>query len=93
LFAGRARGVASGGTLHLADCWAGQTLEVLGLAPRLSCAQRLRELGIVEGAQITLLRRSDPIVVLAMDSRIAIDVSAARRIAVRLREYRSDSYS
>jgi Fe2+ transport system protein FeoA len=84
--AGSARDVAGGGALQLADCRAGQTLEVLSLAAKLNCAQRLRELGIVEGAQITLLRRSDPFVVLALDSRIAIDVSAAQCIKVRTRE-------
>jgi Fe2+ transport system protein FeoA len=82
---------SSGGAVSLSDCLSGQALEVLDLAPKLSCAQRLRELGIIEGAQIKLLRRSDPFVVLAMECRIAIDLTAARRIKVRLRERASGS--
>lgn len=68
--------------LRLCDCASGETLEVLELAPKLGCAQRLRELGIIEGARIVLMRRYDPFVVLAMESRIAIDGAAARRIKV-----------
>jgi Fe2+ transport system protein FeoA len=69
-------------TLNLLACPAGATVRVDRLNPDLECAQRLRELGIVEGAEITVLRRSDPLLIVAKESRIAIDLATAERIEV-----------
>ena len=46
------------------------------------CGQRLRELGIVEGARLTVLRRSDPLVLMVKDVRIALDPATAGCIEI-----------
>ncbi len=69
--------------LHLRDCAAGALVRIERMPSELDCAQRLRELGIVEGADVLVLRRSDPLLVLAKESRIAIDLSTAGQIEVR----------
>jgi Fe2+ transport system protein FeoA len=80
------QGACRCGRRLLTDCIEGQSLTVLTIDQDLSCAQRLRELGILEGTHIMLMRRTDPILVLAKDSRIAIDVHAARRVEVQIDE-------
>jgi Fe2+ transport system protein FeoA len=68
--------------VSLLACEAGAQLRIERIPSALECAQRLRELGIVEGAEIMVLRRSDPLLVLAKESRIAIDLETAKRIEV-----------
>jgi Fe2+ transport system protein FeoA len=68
--------------LSLLDCNAGALLRIEQIPGEMECAQRLRELGIVEGAEILLLRKSDPLLVIAKESRIAIDLETAARIEV-----------
>lgn len=72
------------GLLNLKDCTAGETVTICSISPRLSCAQRLRELGLVEGSSVLLLKQEDPVLLLVKDSRIAIDPSTAREITVSL---------
>ena len=66
----------------LLGCAAGALVRIERIPSELACAQRLRELGIVEGAEILVLRRSDPRLVLAKESRIAVDLATARVIEV-----------
>ena len=68
--------------VSLLDCQAGALLRIERIPGEMDCAQRLRELGIVEGAELLLLRHSDPLLVLAKESRIAIDLVTARQIEV-----------
>ena len=75
----------SGASVRLCEC-SGGCFEVLRLSPDLTCARRLRELGIFEGASLRLLKRSDPILVLAQDCRIALDLETAGGIEVRAAE-------
>ena len=67
---------------NLCDCRPGTTVRVRLIPRSLACAQRLRELGIVEGEVVMLLRQSDPILLLAKQSRIALDRATARQIEV-----------
>jgi Fe2+ transport system protein FeoA len=67
--------------VSLLSCSAGALLRIERIPP-MECAQRLRELGIVEGAEVLLLRRSDPLLVIAKESRIAIDLATAQQIEV-----------
>ena len=66
----------------LLDCECGDRVIVDHIGTDIGCAQRLRELGILEGAELVLLGCGDPLVVLAKDSRIAIDPSAAAWINI-----------
>lgn len=66
----------------LRECVRGERVIVVRIASDLPCATRLRELGILEGEAIVVLRPSDPLVILAQDSRIAIDVGTAAAIEV-----------
>jgi len=66
----------------LRDCRAGELVVIERIAPDLSCGPRLRELGIIEGAAVLVLRQSDPLLLLAQDSRIAIDLLTAEGIQV-----------
>ena len=68
--------------VSLLDCSAGALLRIEHIPPEMECAQRLRELGIVEGAEVLLLRHSDPLLVIAKESRIAIDLVTAKQIEV-----------
>jgi Fe2+ transport system protein FeoA len=70
------------GLLNLKDCLPGSTVTVCSISPDLGCAQRLRELGIVEGSQVLLIKQEDPVLLVVKDSRIAIDPSTARQITV-----------
>ena len=73
---------AAPASVSLLDCEAGALLRIERIPSEMECAQRLRELGIVEGAEILLLRRSDPLLVIAKESRIAIDLATAKLIEV-----------
>jgi Fe2+ transport system protein FeoA len=66
----------------LRDCRAGELVVIARIAPDLACGPRLRELGIIEGAAVLVLRQSDPLLLLAQDSRIAIDQLTAEGIQV-----------
>lgn len=68
--------------IRLLDCNAGALLRIERIPVEMECAQRLRELGIVEGAEVLLLRQSDPLLVIAKESRIAIDLVTAGQIEV-----------
>lgn len=52
------------------------------IVPGVACAARLRELGIMEGASVLVLKQSNPLLLLAQDSRIAIDPATAGGIEV-----------
>jgi Fe2+ transport system protein FeoA len=60
----------------------GEHLVVLGFARGLSCAQRLRELGLTEGKTIVVLRAADPVLLALDDSRLALERSVSDCIEV-----------
>ena len=66
----------------LRECARGERVIIVRISSDLPCATRLRELGILEGESVVVLRPSDPLVILAQDSRIAIDVGTADAIEV-----------
>lgn len=72
----------AGGARNLRQCVGGERVVVLRVSAELACATRLRELGILEGETVLVLRQSDPVVILAQDSRIAIDTRTAEGIEV-----------
>jgi len=63
-------------------CQRGDKVCVTNVDAQLSCSQRLAELGILAGAELTVLKQSEPLLVLTRDSRIAIDRQTAARIEV-----------
>ncbi len=72
--------------VHEAHCSAlccarsGQSARVLSFARECSEAARLREMGICEGATVTVLRDGDPLVVRVDDARFGIGRDAAMRV-------------
>ncbi|HEX8236787.1 MAG TPA: FeoA family protein [Abditibacteriaceae bacterium] len=72
--------------MHEAHCSAlccarsGQSARVLSFARECSEAARLREMGICEGATVTVLRDGDPLVVRVDDARFGIGREAAMRV-------------
>ena len=66
----------------LIECCPGEDVTVQSIHRDVSCGQRLRELGLVEGTSLQLLKQSDPLLLLAHNSRIAIDPRIARSIKV-----------
>jgi len=68
--------------LNLKDCLPGATVTICSINPGLGCAQRLRELGLVEGSHVLLMKQEDPVLLMVKDSRIAIDPATARQITV-----------
>ena len=69
-------------TCPLVDCCSGESLIIASVESSLGCGQRLRELGLVEGAEVLLLKHSDPVLLLVKDSRIAIDPKTAGCVRV-----------
>lgn len=67
---------------QLVDCCQGESVTVVSLDPSLSLGQRLRELGLIEGSQLVLLKQSDPLLILVKESRIALDPKTAKGIKV-----------
>lgn len=63
-------------------CRKGDSVRVTCVDEHLPCCQRLAELGILAGSELTVLKQSEPLLVLAHDSRIAIDRQTAARIEV-----------
>jgi Fe2+ transport system protein FeoA len=63
-------------------CRGKEPLRIHRVDDELQCRQRLAELGIVEGEQVMVLKQSDPLLLLARDTRIAIDRATASRIEV-----------
>jgi Fe2+ transport system protein FeoA len=59
-----------------------ETVRIHKVDDELQCRQRLAELGIVEGEEVMVLKHSDPLLLLARDTRIAIDRATAARIEV-----------
>ncbi len=68
---------------RLDRCVSGDCVEVLSIDPKLSCAARLRELCLLEGQKVTVIRRHDPLLLEVRGSMIAIDLDTASRIEVR----------
>lgn len=68
--------------LNLKDCLPGATVTICSINPGLCCAQRLRELGLIEGSHVLLMKQEDPVLLMVKDSRIAIDPATARQITV-----------
>jgi Fe2+ transport system protein FeoA len=72
--------------MHEAHCSAlccarsGQSARVLSFARECSEAARLREMGICEGATVTVLRDGDPLVVRVDNARFGIGREAAMRV-------------
>jgi Fe2+ transport system protein FeoA len=60
----------------------GEHLVLLGFAPGLRCAQRLRELGLTEGKTVVVLHDTDPVLLALDDSRIALERSVGDGIEV-----------
>jgi Fe2+ transport system protein FeoA len=60
----------------------GEHLVLLGFAPGLRCAQRLRELGLTEGKIVVVLRDTDPVLLALDDSRIALERTVGDHIEV-----------
>ena len=79
---GNSKPVLNGKPHSFLDCCADQAVLIKRVPSELSCAQRLRELGIIEGAQVTVIRCADPVLLLVKDSRIAIDRQTAALIEV-----------
>jgi Fe2+ transport system protein FeoA len=63
-------------------CQKGDSVRVTSVDNQLPCCQRLAELGILEGCELTVLKQSEPLLVLTRESRIAIDRQTAARIEV-----------
>lgn len=80
----RCHGEHHGGRCSLCQCEAGDQVVVDRIDPEVTCATRLRELGIMEGMPLLVLRKSDPLVLMTEESRIAIDLRTADCIAVRV---------
>ena len=57
-------------------------VRVLRIHCRHDCGARLRELGIVEGAVVELVKRADPVLLYAKDTRIGLDPRTADQIEV-----------
>jgi Fe2+ transport system protein FeoA len=74
--------------LSLLTAATGTPVRVLRIHCRHDCGLRLRELGIVEGAVVELIKRADPVLLYAKDTRIGLDPRTAAQIEV---EYASDS--
>ncbi|MBN2081079.1 ferrous iron transport protein A [bacterium] len=70
------------GQFTLLDCHCGQTVYIKGIDPSVSCAPRLRELGLLDGARVVVLKLSDPLLILVDDTRIAMDWHTAAGIEV-----------
>ncbi len=79
---GRSKPELNGQPQTFLDCAAHQAVLVKRVPSMLNCAQRLRELGIFEGAHVTVIRCSDPVLLLVKESRIAIDRRTAAHIEV-----------
>jgi len=82
---GRRRGCRcqrENGQMTLLDCYRGQTVTIKCIDAEVSCAPRLRELGLLDGAQVVVLKRSDPLLILVDDTRIAMDWQTADGIEV-----------
>jgi len=67
---------------NLRDCRPGETVVIERIEPDVACAPRLRELGLIEGSVVLVLRCTDPLLLLSQDSRIAIDLATAEQIQV-----------
>ena len=80
----RCHGEHHNGSCSLGECEAGDRVVVACIDTQVSCAPRLRELGIMEGMPLLVLRKSDPLLVLTEESRIAIDQRTADCIEVRI---------
>jgi Fe2+ transport system protein FeoA len=60
----------------------GQSVRILRIHCSNTCGARLRELGIVEGAVVELVKRDDPVLLYAKDTRIGLDPRTAAQIEV-----------
>ena len=75
---------------HEADCDAlccarsGQSATVLRFAPGCGEAERLREMGLREGATVQVLRDGDPLMVRVEDARFGIGRQAAMQVLCNL---------
>ncbi len=76
--------------LHEANCDAlccarsGQSATVLRFAPGCREAERLREMGLREGATVQVLRDGDPLMVRVEDARFGIGRQAAMQVLCNL---------
>lgn len=71
-----------GAGLTLTDGQAGERLVVTRFTQGLGCTQRLRELGLMEGKIVVVLRASDPVLLALDDSRLALERTVSDRIEV-----------
>lgn len=68
--------------LSLLNADIGTPVRVLRIHCRHDCGLRLRELGIVEGAVVEVVKRTDPVLLYAKDTRIGLDPRTAAQIEV-----------
>ncbi len=68
--------------LNLLTAETGKPVRVLRIHCRHDCGLRLRELGIVEGAVVELVKRADPVLLYVKDTRIGLDPRTAAQIEV-----------
>ena len=83
---GRARPEAGGGPLSLATAARRSHVRVVGVRGRPRLIQRLAALGVVPGAQLTVLRSHGPALVAMGDARVAIGKHAAECVEVEVTE-------
>jgi Fe2+ transport system protein FeoA len=60
----------------------GERLRVVGSTEAGACAQRLREFGILAGAQLIIHQGGDPVLLEILSTRLAIDSHTASCIEV-----------
>ena len=76
--------------LHEEHCTAlccarsGQSVDVVQLVGDATEAARLRDLGVREGAMVTVLRDGDPLLICVQDARFGIGRAAATNVLCKL---------
>jgi Fe2+ transport system protein FeoA len=68
---------------RLSDIASGKLLTILRLPESDENTYRLRELGVIEGSQVFVLKNGDPLLLLVKGTRLAVDRELAARIEVR----------
>jgi len=74
--------VLSGWNMKLRDCHSGDIVLITEIDSQVSGALRLRELGVLEGVDLLVIKASEPLLLHVNDSRIALDRELAAAITV-----------
>ena len=61
----------------------GELMTILRLPESDENTYRLRELGVIEGSQVVVIKSGDPLLILIEGTRLAVDRELARRIEVQ----------